>query len=159
MRLFVRCTGWFAVWLSGLLMVSATSFAADLKLQTRLVWGTDQDKPPGKDLQELDEKTRAKLHQFKWKHYWVVNQCTADTNAKEHKKVSLSDKGAVDFKDLGNGNVEIRLYDLKTGSEGKRVKVVQHSIEALKKGELCILAGDDKETWDNAWFVIITAAP
>lgn len=159
MRIFVRCWGMLALWLSGVFLLSATTLAADLKLQTRLVWGTDQDKPPGKDWQEIDDKTRAKLHQFKWKHYWVVNQCSTDANAKEHKKVSLSDKGAVELKDLGNGNVEIRLLDLKTGAEPKRVKVVQHSIEALKKGELCILAGDDKETWDNAWFVIITAAP
>jgi hypothetical protein len=150
---------WFVACISGLLLGTASAAASDLKLHTRLVWGTDQGQPAGKNLQEIDDKTRAKLHQFKWKHYWVMNQCTADTNAKEHTKVSLSDKGAVDFKDLGNGSVEIRLYDLKTGSEPKRVKVVQHSIEALKKGELCILAGDDKETWDNAWFVIITAAP
>jgi hypothetical protein len=37
------------------------------------------------------------------------------------------------------------------------VKPVHHSMAALRKGEYCILAGDDKSVWDDAWFVIVTA--
>ncbi|MCW5559690.1 MAG: hypothetical protein KIT22_17885, partial [Verrucomicrobiae bacterium] len=62
----------------------------------------------------------------------------------------------IDVNDLGNGNVEIRLFELKEGGKSKLVKPVQHSISALKKGEFCILAGDDKKVWDDAWFVILT---
>jgi hypothetical protein len=43
--------------------------------------------------------------------------------------------------------------------ELKLVKTLQHSLEALKRGEFLIIAGDDKEKWNDAWFVIIRGEP
>jgi hypothetical protein len=39
------------------------------------------------------------------------------------------------------------------------VKTLRHSHEALKRGEFLIIAGDDKDKWNDAWFVIIRADP
>lgn len=132
--------------------------ADDLQIQARLVWGTNNPKPEGSKYTALDAKGREKLRQFKWQNYWVVNHSTSKLEAQKASRMSLSEKCAVDVKDLGNGNAEIRLFELKAGTEPKLVKPVHHSISALRKGEYCILAGDDKAVWDDAWFVIVTAA-
>lgn len=132
--------------------------ASEPLFHARLVWGTNNEKPEGAKLVELDLKAREKLRQFKWKNYWVVSQAVTNLGTAKPTWVKLSEKCAIDLKDLGNGLAEIRLYELKAGAEPKLVKPVQHSREALKKGEYCILAGDDKAVWDDAWFVIVTAA-
>lgn len=132
--------------------------ADDLQVQARLVWGTNNPKPEGSKYTALDAKGREKLRQFKWQNYWVVNQSVSKLEAQKASRMSLSEKCAVDVKDLGNGTAEIRLFELKAGAEPKLVKPVHHSISALRKGEYCILAGDDKAVWDDAWFVIVTAS-
>lgn len=130
--------------------------ADDFKVEARLVWGTNQPKPSGTAFSGLDEASRDKVRQFKWTNYWVVNTVSAPVPRGNPKLVNLSPKCAIDLNDLGNGNVEIRLFELKEGAQPKLVKPVQHSLAALKKGEFCILAGDDKKVWDDAWFVILT---
>ncbi len=139
------------------LLGSLQSLGDDLQVQARLVWGTNNPKPEGSKYTALDTKGREKLRQFKWQNYWVVHQAVSKLDAQKPSRMALSEKCAVDVKDLGNGTAEIRLFELKTGTEPKLVKPVHHSISALKKGEYCILAGDDKAVWDDAWFVIVTA--
>ena len=136
---------------------SAGAAGAEFKAQIRLAWGTDSGKPAGNEVDTLDPKTREKLRHLKWKNYWVMNRQEAAVTAKT-VRLKLSDKCAIDLKDVGNGNMEVRLYDLKAAAEPKFVKAVQHSMKALREGEYCILAGDDRDNWDNAWFVIITKA-
>ena len=151
---------------SGLLALSVASltllgclkaFGEDLQVQAQLVWGTNNPKPDGSKYTALDPKGREKLRQFKWQNYWVVNQTVSKIDIQKPSRMTLSGKCAVDIKDLGNGTAEIRLFELKPGSEPKLVKPVHHSLAALRKGEYCILAGDDKSVWDDAWFVIVTA--
>ena len=129
----------------------------DLQVQAQLVWGTNNPKPEGSKYTALDPKGREKLRQFKWQNYWVVNKAVSKIDIQKPSRMALSGKCAVDVKDLGNGTAEIRLFELKPGSEPKLVKPVHHSLAALRKGEYCILAGDDKSVWDDAWFVIVTA--
>ena len=140
------------------LLGSLQLLADDLQIQARLVWGTNNPKPEGSKYTALDPKGREKLRQFKWQNYWVVNQAVSKLDAQKASRMPLSEKCAVDVKDLGNGTAEIRLFELKAGTEPKLVKPVHHSLSALRKGEYCILAGDDKAVWDDAWFVIVTAA-
>lgn len=129
----------------------------DFQVQAQLVWGTNNPKPEGSKYTALEPKGREKLRQFKWRNYWVVNQSVSKLDTQKPSRMALSGKCAVDVKDLGNGTAEIRLFELKPGSEPKLVKPVHHSLAALRKGEYCILAGDDKSVWDDAWFVIVTA--
>jgi hypothetical protein len=150
---FCHMASWL---LAGLLGFSAG--AEDLVLRAQLVWGTDQKKPENSKYTELEAKAREKLRQFKWKNYWVVNKAVSPIGAKKPTMVSLSDKCAIDIRDVGDGFAEIRLFELKAGAEPKLVKPVRHSMDALRKGEYCILAGDDKAVWDDAWFVIVAAA-
>ena len=140
------------------LLLPAAVLAEDFKVEARLVWGTNQPKPPGTTFAALDNSGRDKVRQFKWTNYWVVNTVVTPVARETPQLVNLSPKCAIDLKDHGNGNVEIRLFELKPGADPKLVKPVHHSLSALKKGEYCILAGDDKKVWDDAWFVILTGA-
>ena len=139
-------------------LLATVALADDLALRAQLVWATDQKKPEGAKYIELDSKSREKLRKYTWKNYWVVNKAVAPIGTKKPESVSLSAKCAIDVRDAGDGFAEIRLFELKAGAEPKLVSSVRHSMDALRKGEYCILAGDDKAVWDDAWFVIVTAA-
>lgn len=143
-------------WLLAVVLIPVAVLAEDFKLEARLVWGTNQPKPADAAFSILDDAGRDKVRQFKWTNYFVVNTVSAPVTRGTPQLVQLSPKCGIDVNDLGNGNVEIRLFELKEGAKPKLVKPVQHSLGALKKGEYCILAGDDKKVWDDAWFVILT---
>jgi len=143
-----------AIWI---LLLAIPALAEEFKVEARLVWGTNQPKPAGAAFAPLDDLSREKVRFLKWTNYWVVNTVTTPVPKGKPQMVNLSPKCAIDVNDLGNGNVEIRLFELKKEATPKLVKPVQHSLSALKKGEYCILAGDDKKVWDDAWVVIVTA--
>ena len=140
------------------LCAPAATLAGDLKLRLELAWGTVGDAPEGKNLKELDAKGREKLRHFRWKNYWVVKSTPVVLDAKAVRKVAL-DRCQVDFKTAPDGNVEVKLHSINEAKEAKLVKTLRHSHEALKRGEFLIIAGDDKDKWNDAWFVIIRADP
>lgn len=156
----LRPPGWFSSrrsLIAGLLLLGLPALAEEFKVEARLVWGTNQPKPAGKAFTPLDELSRSKMRFLKWTNYWVVNTVITPVPKGSPKMVNLSPKCAIDVSDLGNGNVEVRLFELKPGTPPTLVKPVQHSLSALAKGEYCILGGDDKKVWDDAWAVIVTA--
>jgi len=132
--------------------------ASDLKLRLELAWGTDGSAPEGKNLKELDAKGREKLRHFRWKNYWVVKSTPVSLDSKSAQHVAL-DRCQVDLKTTANSQLEVRLHSVNEAKEVKLVKTLQHSLEALKRGEFLIIAGDDKDKWNDAWFVIIRAEP
>ena len=126
---------------------AALTAKGELHIQAQLVWGTDGDKPPDPEVKRLDEETRKKLGSvFKWKNYFEVDRQNFKVALSAKKRVRLSPKCEVEVENLGDFQVEVKLY-----GEGK---MVVKKRQVLKAGELLILAGDDKN--DNAWFVIIT---
>lgn len=135
-----------------------SAMAADLKLRLELAWGTDGNPPEGKNLKELDAKGREKLRHFRWKNYWVVKSTPVTLDSKMVQKVAL-DRCQVDLKTTADGHVEVRLHSVNDAKELKLVKILQHSLEAFKRGEFLIIAGDDKDKWNDAWFVIIRGEP
>jgi hypothetical protein len=135
---------------------NASVVAGEVPIKAQLIWGTDGAKPDDKDFKELDPKVREKLRHLRWKNYWVVKAKTQDINDKEGKKFVLSEKCAVEFKELADDKLEVSLYTIKAGGAEKLVKTFPCSLAALKNGEYLILGGDDKEKWDDAWIVIIT---
>lgn len=141
-----------ALIISGFLQSAA---AAGFKARLQLAWGTDGNKPEDKGWTELDAKAKEKLRNLRWKNYWVVKTAELAVNG-TYQRVLLSEKCAVEIREVGNGLLEVRIFDLKASSEPRLVKTVQHAIKALKDGEYCIIAGDDKDNWENAWIVTIT---
>jgi hypothetical protein len=136
----------------GLLVVPWPARAAETPTRIRavLIWGTNEPKPEGAKLKDLDAQTRKKLKAvFKWKDYYEVTRKDFAASKKPDEKVRLSDKCQVAVQDLGESAVEVKLY-----GEGKLV-VTKRQI--MKPGELLVLAGEDKN--DTAWFVAMTLAP
>ncbi len=145
--------GLFA-WSIGLLALGAAP-ATELKLRSQLVWGTDGSKPDGKDLVELDAKLKDKLKALRWKNYWVIKSEDTRVVGKEPRKAML-DKCAVELSDVGNGHLEVKLYSVGADGKLKLLRTVTEPIEKLVKGGTLIIGGDSKDTWDDAWMVIIT---
>jgi hypothetical protein len=124
----------------------------ELNLKAQLVWGTDDDKPNDAKFKELDHRLRDKLRRvFKWKNYLEVNtqRCGLALNAS--KRLRMSAKCEIEVKYLRD-QMEVKLY-----GEGKLVKKVLQPIPSFMAGEFLVLSGDDKEKYEDAWFVVISA--
>lgn len=135
--------------LTFLVLVGGTALcaqAADLKFQIQLVWATDDAKPPaGKDYKPLEAGIRRQIKALKWKNYFEVKRIDFTLPPGEAKKVAISDKCALDIKDLGHSKVEVILYG--KGKEVARVK------QALNKGEILVPGGDAPN--ETAWLAIL----
>ena len=128
--------------------------ASELKLQAKLVWATNEEKPANKKLTELDSKLTEKLRRvFKWKNYFEVSHQNAVVVQSPAKKITMSSKCEVELRKLDDVTIEVKLY-----GEGKLMKTDKHPIKSLLQGEYYILAGDDKEKYDDAWFVVFACA-
>lgn len=143
--------------------LAAGSFADDFKIKSELVWGTNETKPADKNqLTELSPKVCEKLRHLRWKNYYVVKVETIAVPHKVPKRISLSGRCAIDVKDKGDGNIEVRIYnvtkapDAKT-PDAKPVHTATYPIQKLKEGHTFVYAGDSKDNWDDAWLVIITS--
>jgi hypothetical protein len=137
--------------------VTASALAGDFKVKVELAWGTDDAKPNGQTLQELDPKIREKLSHLRWKNYFVVKSETIPAPHKEPKRFNLSDKCAIEVRDKGDGNVEVHYFNLKSASATKPVDTVCYPIQKFKDGHVFVNAGDSKEKWGDAWLIILTA--
>lgn len=116
-----------------------------VKLDLILVWGTDGEKPEGKNLKELDENFTKKFRIFKWKNYFEVKRVPVALNAGDPAKtVKMSNKCTVVVAYTDKQELEVELL-----GEGKSVYKGKH---AMAKDDL-IVAGDDVNS--TAWFVVI----
>jgi hypothetical protein len=146
-RLFARRAA--RCFLALLLLVGSTidTFAANLKLEAKLIWGTDDEKSPNPDHKEVDPATREKLRKvFKWKNYFVVNRMVKEVPSRSSNKFELSKQCTIEIKELEGPRVEVKLI-----GEGKEV---HKTIKTISKGDSVVYSGDDKN--QSAWFVIIT---
>lgn len=123
------------------------TFAANLKLEAKLIWGTDDAKSPNPEHKEVDAATKEKLRKvFKWKHYYVVNRITRPVPSRGSNKFELSKECTIEIKELEGPRVEVKLI-----GKGKEVHKTALNIET---GQSVVYSGDD--TNQSAWFVIIT---
>lgn len=139
-----RRAGWLILaWLLAALPLQA----GDLKLQAQLIWGTNEEKPAGKGLKDIDPALRKKLRSiFKWKNYFEVNRQSIVVADRGAGKARLSDKCVIEVEHFGNQDVEVKLFG--------RGKLVGRLRETLSRTKSMVLAGDDKR--DTAWFVVVT---
>jgi hypothetical protein len=122
--------------------------AADLKVEAKLIWGTNDEHYNNPDKHtRVDEPTAEKFRRtFKWKYYYVVNQQATNVPSRQTKRVKMSNPCSIDITELPGDRVEVTLI-----GQGKPVN---KTVQPLKKGELLVIAGGDKN--DSAWFVVVT---
>lgn len=122
--------------------------AGEIKLQTQLVWGTDDSKPPeGKDYKPVEPMIQKKLKDLplKWKNYFEVRRTDFSVTPAVLKNVALSDKCALNVLSQGNDTMEVSLI-------GKGKEVVKRT-QSLPKGEVLVLGGNAPNA--TAWLVIV----
>lgn len=121
--------------------------AANLKLEAKLIWGTNDDKSPDQNHKEVDSPTKEKLRKvFKWKNYFVVNRLVKPVPSRGTNRFELSKECTIEIKELEGPKVEVKLI-------GKGKEVHRTSL-TITKGQSVVYSGDDKN--ESAWFVIIT---
>lgn len=146
-RLFSRPVVRVSVALLLLAGSTVQTFAANLKLEAKLIWGSDDAKSPNPEHKEVDAATKEKLRKvFKWKNYYVVNRITKPVPSRGSNKFELSKECTIEIKELEGPRVEVKLI-----GKGKEVHKTTLNIE---KGQSVVYSGDD--TNQSAWFVIIT---
>jgi hypothetical protein len=129
----------------------AVAGTPEMTVQAVLVWGTNGEKPPNKNLKELEPELARKLSKvpYKWKNYFEVNRTLATVPANASRRVPMSEHCELDIKNLGDDRIEVKL----TG----RGKLVSRNVEPLPMGHTMVLSGDDKN--DNAWLIVLRQQP
>jgi hypothetical protein len=131
--------------------------AADLRIKAQLAWGTNDSKPPDKELHELDPKIREKFRPLRWKNYFVIQSKNAAIAGKAVQRIALSEKCALEVRDMADGNLEIKILGGKVAGQLGVIKTEVCPIAKLKAGHIFAYAGETKEKWDDAWLVIVTS--
>jgi hypothetical protein len=127
--------------------VVLSASAEQLKLEAKLIWGTNDDKSPNPSHKPVDAATAEKLRKvFKWKNYFVVTNQVKTIASRGSDRFELSKQCAIEVTELEGPRVEVKLI-----GEGKEVN---KTIKPLSRGESITYGKDDKN--DNAWFVILT---
>jgi hypothetical protein len=138
-------------WLVALALVlfSASSQAGSsaMKLEVQLLWGTNDPKSPDPKHKPVDADVHKKLKELplKWSNYFLVNSKQFDVPGSGTTKVPLSEKCAIEVKNLGRSTVEVSLY-------GKGEKVFGRT-QALPNGEILVLGGNAPNS--TAWLVVL----
>ena len=127
----------------------AVALAADpeLKLEAQLIWGTNDKASPDPKHKPVSDEVRKKLRDLplKWTNYFEVNRKMLTIPVSALKKESLSDKCAVEIKNLGRSKVEVSLF-------GKGEQVVKRT-QDLPAGETLVLGGNAPNS--TAWLVLV----
>jgi hypothetical protein len=121
--------------------------AKPLKFEVQLLWGTNDPQSPDPKHKPVDSEVAKKLKQLplKWSNYFVVNKKSLEMTVGAEKKEPLSEKCAIEVKDLGKSLFEITLF-------GKGEKVVKRT-QSLPVGEILVLGGN--APGETSWLVVI----
>jgi hypothetical protein len=120
---------------------------AELKVEAQLVWGTNDQKSPDPKHKPVSEDVRKKLLglPLKWTNYFEVNRKLLIVPVASQKKEALSEKCAVEVKNLGKSKVEVMLF-------GKGEQVEKRT-QDFPQGETLVLAG--KAPGETTWLVVL----
>ena len=156
---FVNPAVWIITVLIGLSTVGAalsqerskaqpTADSGTMKLEVQLLWGTNDDQSPDKNHQPVDPDVRKRLKELplKWSNYFLVTRKNFEVHAGEIKKEPLSEKCAIEVKNLGNGSIEVTQYG-KTGQQ------LWKGTQALPKGQVLFLGGNAPNA--TSWLVLL----
>jgi hypothetical protein len=88
---------------------------------------------------------------FKWKSYFEISAQKLVVPPRGVKRVKMSPKCELEFRMTDEATLEVKLF-----GEGKLTKTIRQSTKSLEQGEIAVLAGDDKDKYGDAWFVVIS---
>ena len=122
--------------------------SAAMKLEVQLLWGTNDDQSPDKNHQPVDAdiKKRLKNLPLKWSNYFLVTRKRFEVGPQDTKKEPISEKCAIEVKNLGNGSLEVTQYG-KTGQQ------LWKGIQELPKGQVLFLGGNAPNA--TSWLVLL----
>ncbi len=142
---FSRCLKVFGC-LTLVALLAPPAWGENLKLEAKLIWGTNEPRSPNPAHKPVDKEIGEKLQKvFKWQNYFIVKTVVKVVPSRGSNKFVLSDKCTIEVTELEGPKVEVKLI-----GEGKEV---HKAIKGLSRKEWFTYAGDDKN--DTAWFVII----
>jgi len=130
----------------GLLLAVMSTRAADLKLEAKLIWGSND--PTNKVQHPLvqDPKLSSHLQRiFKWANYYEINTKTISIPQTKSADLQMSDKCKLEVKNLGANRIDVSCI-----GKGKPVSRGTHS---LQPGQWFTLGGNDAN--NSAWFVVM----
>ncbi|SRR6266436_7245682 len=136
---------------SAILLLTASDVraeAAAMKLEVQLLWGTNDDQSPDKNHQPVDPDIKKILKDLplKWSNYFLVNRKRFEVPPQATKKEPLSEKCAIEVKNLGNDSIEVTQYG-KTGQQ------LWKGTQSLPKGQVLFLGG--KAPNATSWLVLL----
>jgi hypothetical protein len=142
-----RLPAWIVSVVLVLVSAAAQAESGGMKLEVQLLWGTNDQKSPDPKHKAVDADVHKKLKELplKWSNYFLVNSKQFDVPASGTTKVPLSEKCAIEVKNLGRSTVEVSLY-------GKGEKVFGRT-QVLPNGEILVLGGNAPNS--TAWLVIL----
>jgi hypothetical protein len=140
-------TGWVLLGFIFAATGGTNARAAGLKLEVQLLWGTNDEKSPDPKHRPVEPDVQKKLNELplKFTHYFMVNKSAFEVPAGGTKKEPISEKCAIEVKDLGQSKVEVSLF-------GKGQQVVNRT-QSLPKGETLVLGGNAPNS--TAWLVVL----
>ena len=147
-----RMSGWLvAAFLVAALPVQTASGPDTLLITAQLVWGTNDPVSPDPTHHDIAPDLAAKLRSSanRWTNYFEVKRVVAAVSSSQPKTLSMSDRCAVEIKNLGGDVVEVKLI-----GEGKALATQK---EKLIPNWPLVLAGPAKN--QTAWMVVLTKAP
>src|SRR5437867_10394459 len=86
--------------------------AKDMILEVQLIWGTTNAVSPNPKHKPVEADVQKKLNELplKWSNYFLVKSNRFEVAANGTTKVPLSEKCAIEVKNLGHSTVEVALY-------------------------------------------------
>ena len=94
------------------------------RFEVQLIWGTNESRSPDPKHKPVEPEIRKKLEELplKWSHYFEVKRKIFVVPPFESRREALSEKCALEIKNLGGERVEVSLI-------GKGERVVRRSQE------------------------------
>jgi hypothetical protein len=144
---FANATGWVVGVLLAFGSVSARAEADGIKVEAQLIWATNDKEDPNPKHKPVAPEIREKINQLplKWANYFEVKNVPLEIPKGEVRVAKLSEKCAVEIKNLEGGKIEVALMG-KGDPVWKRV-------QTLPKGDVLILGGNAPNA--TAWFVAV----
>lgn len=135
-----------------ILGATAPAAAMELELRGQLIWGTNDAKPKDGKCKDIEADLKGRLSRvFKWKNYFEIKDQVIRVNPGTTQRVRMSEKCELELRLVDDFTLEVKLF-----GEGRLAKTVRQSVQSLRQGELSILAGDSKEKFGDAWFVVLS---